>query len=99
MAASKVPLNAWGAVGRADTKTEAYGYAAALELARQVAARAGQAGLAKVWGPAAAHDAAAQPVQAAPVTGTETIGGPPDWRGLLDLLEARTGKRFDDLWR
>ena len=23
----------------------------------------------------------------------------PDWRGLLDLLEDRTGKPFDDLWR
>jgi hypothetical protein len=24
---------------------------------------------------------------------------PPDWRGLLDLLEDRTGKKYDDLWR
>lgn len=29
----------------------------------------------------------------------ETVSGPPDWRGLLDLLEARTGKDFTDLWR
>ena len=27
------------------------------------------------------------------------MDGPPDWRGLLDLLDARTGKSFDDLWR
>jgi hypothetical protein len=25
--------------------------------------------------------------------------GPPDWRGLLDLLEDRTGKTYGDLWR
>jgi hypothetical protein len=30
---------------------------------------------------------------------TETGSGPPDWRGLLDLLEDRTGKKYDDLWR
>ena len=29
----------------------------------------------------------------------ETVDGPPDWRGLLDLLEAETGKDFTDLWR
>ena len=29
----------------------------------------------------------------------EQVDGPPDWRGLLDLLEARTGTSFDDLWR
>jgi hypothetical protein len=30
---------------------------------------------------------------------TETVTTAPDWRGLLDLLEDSTGKRFDDLWR
>jgi hypothetical protein len=30
---------------------------------------------------------------------TEAGSGPPDWRGLLDLLEDRTGKKYDDLWR
>ena len=29
----------------------------------------------------------------------ETVTGAPDWRGLLDLLEAESGNRFDDLWR
>jgi hypothetical protein len=29
----------------------------------------------------------------------EPASGPPDWRGLLDLLEAETGRSFDDLWR
>jgi hypothetical protein len=30
---------------------------------------------------------------------TEVGAGPPDWRGLLDLLEERTGRKYDDLWR
>jgi hypothetical protein len=30
---------------------------------------------------------------------TEAASGPPDWRGLLDLLEERTGKTYEDLWR
>ena len=29
----------------------------------------------------------------------EPAEGPPDWRGLLDLLEDTTGKDFGDLWR
>jgi hypothetical protein len=30
---------------------------------------------------------------------SEKGAAPPDWRGLLDLLEDRTGKKYDDLWR
>jgi hypothetical protein len=30
---------------------------------------------------------------------TETRPTAPDWRGLLDVLEDRTGQRYDDLWR
>jgi hypothetical protein len=29
----------------------------------------------------------------------ETVEAPPDWRGLLDLLEERTDASYDDLWR
>jgi hypothetical protein len=29
----------------------------------------------------------------------EAAEGPPDWRGLLDLLEGTTGKDFGDIWR
>ena len=49
-----------------------------------------------VWADAAGHVGAYQP----PSGGTpETVAGAPDWRGLLDLLEAESGNRFDDLWR
>ena len=92
---SKVPLNSWGAVGTLEVPQEDYAYAAALVLAREIAKRAGERGLRDVWGDAAERISAYQPSSG----GEEIVGGPVDWRGLLDLLEERTGKSFDDLWR
>ena len=34
-----------------------------------------------------------------PPTALETVDSPPDWRALLDLLEADTPATYDDLWR
>ena len=88
-----------------------YGYAASFALATAIADRAGDDTLRAVWADAAAGTGAYQPVDPgagmeAPGVGTEAPGvapervdGPPDWRGLLDLLEARTGADFTDLWR
>ena len=93
---SRIPLNGWGSVGREATATEDYAYAASLTLARAIAERAGADVLRAVWADAAGRIGAYQP----PTGGSsERVDGPPDWRGLLDLLEARTGKSFDDLWR
>ena len=99
LAASKIPLNAWGAIGREPTKTEDYAYAATLTLAQAIAERAGPEGLRAVWADAAAHVGAYQPPATAGPVSPELVAGPPDWRGLLDLLEARTPARYDDLWR
>lgn len=97
----KVPLNAWQPVGSNETTVEDYGYAASAELARLIAERAGESGLATVWDAARRGIGAYQPMALdAPAAGpTEAGSGPPDWRGLLDLLEDRTGKTYDDLWR
>ena len=46
-----------------------------------------------------AYQPAAGEGAAAAAVAPETVDGPPDWRGLLDLLEARTGQDFTDLWR
>ena len=92
---SRIPLNAWGAVGTLEVPQEDYAYAAALALAREIAKRAGERGLREVWGDAADRISAYQPSSG----GEEIVGGPVDWRGLLDLLEERTGKTYDDLWR
>jgi hypothetical protein len=104
--ASRIPLNAWGPVGEGDPKAETYAYAASLVLAKAIAARAGDATLRDVWADAADRVGAYQPTtNAAPaMTGgtspaPETVAGAADWRGLLDLLEAHTGKSYDDLWR
>jgi hypothetical protein len=95
--AHAIPLNAWGRVGETDQATESYGYAAAHALADAIAARAGESALASVWQDASDRVSAYQPTRAgAPV---EHVDGPPDWRGLLDLLESRTGLSFTDLWR
>jgi hypothetical protein len=92
---SKIPLNAWGPVGTEKVEQEDYAYAAALELARQIARRAGPSGLQAVWKDAAGRIGAYQPVGG----GDESVDNPPDWRGLLDLLEERTDATYDDLWR
>jgi hypothetical protein len=93
--AAAIPLNAWGPVGSESPTIEAYAYAASLALARAIASRAGTDGLRRVWSLASQGIGAYQPATGAP----ERLGGPPDWRGLLDLLEDVTGKSFADLWR
>jgi hypothetical protein len=100
--AIRFPLNDWGPVGREDTKKEDYAYAASLILARAIAERAGDDGLKAVWADATAHVGAYQPPAAggdSSAPAPETVDGPPDWRGLLDLLDAHSGKAFEDLWR
>ena len=92
---SRIPLNAWGPVGTEKVEQEDYAYAAALGLAREIVRRAGVDGIQAVWKDAAGKIGAYQPVGGA----SETVDGPPDWRGLLDLLEAHSDATYDDLWR
>jgi len=93
-----VPLNAWVA----GTDTDDYGYAAALQLARAIAERAGDDAMRDIWRAAAGGTGAYQ-VGGWPSTSDTTVpesgAAPPDWRSFLDLLEARTGRSFEDLWR
>lgn len=95
-----LPLNAWAAGDAAPAKgaensaQEAYGYAASVELARRIADAAGSAGLQRVW--AAIGDGVA-PYQ--PPNGpAEVLSSPPDWRGLLDLLEDNGTTHVAGLW-
>ena len=48
---------------------------------------------------AATNGVGGESVPGSDVAPTETRPTAPDWRGLLDLLEDRTGQRYDDLWR
>lgn len=93
---AKIPLNAWGPVGTEEVTEEDYAYAASLALARLIAERAGAEGLQAVWADAQGRVGAYQPTGGG---AAETVERPPDWRGLLDLLEARTDASYDDLWR
>ncbi|HET7473798.1 MAG TPA: hypothetical protein VFJ71_11780 [Candidatus Limnocylindrales bacterium] len=95
----RVPLNAWAAPvpGAAPSPVEDAEYAASFRLASLIGARATPAKLQAVWTAIRERRAAYQPT--GPTASLETIDGAPDWRGLLDILEDRTGSAFDDLWR
>ena len=93
---SRIPLNAWGPVGTEDVAEEDFAYAASLVLATAIAERAGDEGLQAVWRDAQGRVGAYQPAGGG---AAETVDAPPDWRGLLDLLEERTDATYDDLWR
>jgi hypothetical protein len=106
LAAGRIPLNAWVVGGDAgasggDAKANAYARAASSVLATLIAERAGRAGLTAVWEAAARGEMADQPAHGGAVE-TQPVGraiAAPDWRSLLDLLETRTGRSFEDLWR
>ena len=94
------PLNAWAAgdaapaTGADRSAVEAYGYAASAELAGKIAAQVGPAGLQRVWAAIAEGKAPYQP----PTGPVEQLSGPPDWRGLLDLLEDDGTIHVAGLW-
>lgn len=94
-----IPLNAWGPSGSEEPPTEAWAYAASLELARKIAGRAGPDSLRAVWSMATRGIGAyqADPTVVDPAGGDVVTA--PDWRGLLDLIESETGQDFTDLWR
>ncbi|MEA2610272.1 MAG: hypothetical protein QOJ75_2515 [Chloroflexota bacterium] len=98
---ARIPLNDWGAIGRETTAVENYAYAATLAFAKAIALRAGPDGLRAVWTDAANEVGAYQPptLNGTASTSPETVSGPPDWRGLLDLFDEHGSPSFDDLWR
>jgi hypothetical protein len=95
--AVRMPLNAWPAPGGANAIVEDAEYAASFQLATLVAERATPDGLRTVWQAIHEGRAAYQPIGAR--GSLETSTDPPDWRGLLDVLEERTPATYDDLWR
>lgn len=95
-AAPRLPLNAWTA-DAPDPAAEAYGYAASYALVERIVERTGEDALRATWERAAAGTAAY--ADAARPDETPTAEGPPDWRGLLDLLEETSGVPLADLWR
>ena len=95
--ASAIPLNDWLLAGQPSSATDGYLYGATLEVAREIAAFAGQDGLRKVWLAARAGQAAYQPVHGSP---NEILAAPAtDWGRLLDLLEQTTGRSYAAIWR
>lgn len=95
--AVRVPLNAWGPPGADPPAVDDAEQAAALQVATEIAKRAGADGLTAVWRSIHEQRAAYQPTGSGAALETSTDA--PDWRGLLDLLEERTATTYDDLWR
>jgi hypothetical protein len=94
---ARIPLNDWGAVGREDLAVEDFAYAATYELAGRIADRTDLEGLRLVWQAAADRELAYLLPDGSVEPGRARLGQP-GWQRLLDLLEERTGERFDDLW-
>ncbi len=95
--ASAIPLNDWTLAGQPSSATDGYLYGATLEVAREIAALAGQDGLRKIWLEARAAQAAYQPAHG---PANEILAVPStDWRRLLDLLEQTTGQSYGAVWR
>lgn len=92
----RVPLNGWGPPTADASAVEDAEYAASLKLAGLVAARAGTDGMQAVWRSIDERQATYQP--ASDSASLERSDAAPDWRGLLDLLQDRTGTSYDDLW-
>lgn len=98
MLAAEIPLNAWGPIGREATATEDYAYLTSLDVAQVAVVLAGTGVMPFVWKDAAERVGAYQP----PIgygREPELVDGPPDWRGLLDLLEDRSQRTFEKEWR
>jgi hypothetical protein len=95
--AVRVPLNAWGPAGVDPPNVDDAEHAAALQVASEIAKRAGADGLTAVWRAIHEQRAAYQPTGSG--AALETSSDAPDWRGLLDLLEERTATSYEDLWR
>lgn len=95
-----IPLNAWASTGTPDPAVDAYGMAASNTLAGLIADRVGPSGLSDVWQAIVTGAMADQPAHETGSIDADPSGpSVPDWRGLLDLIETRTGKDVSDLWR
>ena len=97
MRQAAIPLDDWVTAGDPNSNTSAYEYGMSLQVARQIAAQAGDAGLRSVWVAARSRTAAYQPLHGAQ---TDTVSaGPIGWRQLLDLLERKTGGSYVYIWQ
>ena len=92
-----MPLGEWNSAGDPNSAADGYLYGASFEVAGQIAAVAGQAGLRSVWA-AARSGSDPYPSNVEPSSGAAR-GLVIDSRSFLDLLETTTGRSFVSLWR
>jgi len=96
--ALRIPLNDWGVPGSEDPDTEHFAYAASYHVTSLILARTDLEGLRAVWRGVANGEMSYQPVgdTADPDMGVDFQLA--RWQQLLDLLDERTGRAFDDIW-
>jgi hypothetical protein len=99
LSTARIQLNAWAGVGEEPPLREEYAYAASYRLAQLIEARAGLAGLRKVWQAAENGESSYQPSRPGPSPEKGVVTTVEGWQRLLDLLEERTGHGYVDLWR
>jgi hypothetical protein len=94
----RIPLNDWDGppADGATTPLDDAEYAAALRVATETAKLAGPDGLAATWRAIVDGRTTYQPVGSG--ADVERADGPPDWRGLVDLLADRAGADVSGIW-
>jgi hypothetical protein len=95
----RIPLNDWGAPGILNPDTEYFAYAASYLVTTLIFDRTDLEGLRAVWQAVANGEMSYQPAHG---------GADPDvgvnfrlarWQQVLDLLDERTGRSFEDIWQ
>jgi hypothetical protein len=94
----RIPLNDWGVPGIEDPDTEYFAYAASYHVADLIFARTDLEGLRAVWRAVANGEMSYQPAHPATAPDMAVDHRLARWQQLLDLLDERTGRAFDDIW-
>ncbi len=96
--ALRIPLNDWGAALGGVDDSEFFGYAASYHVTNLIFARTDLEGLRAVWRGVADGVMSYQPARATSEPDMGVYHLLPRWQQLLDLLDERTGRSFDDIW-
>jgi hypothetical protein len=96
--AARIPLNDWGVPAGGVNDSEDFGYAASYQVAGLIVARTDLEGLRAVWRGVANGEMSYQPLHTTAAPDQRVDSHLARWEQVLDLLDERTGKSFDDIW-
>ena len=96
--ALRIPLNDWDLSTSSVGDHELFGYAASYHVAGLISTRTGLEGLRAIWRGAANGEMSYQPAHGTADPDVRVDSHLARWQQMLDLLDERTGKTFDDIW-